>query len=127
MVDLTLSKQKLRAIIKKTVIVVLILSLASLFCKSQPVVFGLILGGGVSVVNLYILGRLVEAILQQPRATRMLTILGYIVQVTLLFGVVYFIATRELVHLGAFAIGFSAFIFGAFIETIFPSQHSPRD
>ena len=127
MVDLTLSKQKLRAIIKKTIIVVLILSLASLFYRSQPVVLGVILGGGVSVVNLYILGRLVEAILQQPRATRTLTILGYIVQVTLLFGVVYFVATREVVHLGAFAIGFSTFIFGAFIETLFPSLYSPQD
>ena len=127
MADLTLSKQKLRAIIKKTITVTIVLTLLSLFYKSKTVVFGIILGGVVSVLNLYILGKLVETIVQQPRATRILTIFGYLIQITVLFGIVYFVATREMVHLGAFAIGFSAFMFGAFIETVFPSHCSPQE
>ena len=67
MVDLSFSKQKLRAIIKKTLIVIVILALASLFYTSKPVVYGVILGGGVSVFNLFILGKLVEAILLSTR------------------------------------------------------------
>jgi hypothetical protein len=127
MVDLTFSKRKLRAIIKRTITVIVILALASLFYKSKPIAFGVILGGGVSVINLFVLGKLVEAILQQPRTTKTFTLLGYLVQIALLFGIVYFTATREMVHLGAFAIGFSAFMFGAFIETIFPSHYSPQE
>ena len=124
MVDLTASKQKLGTILRKTSYIVIIFIIVSLIHTSKAVTFGVILGGLLSLVNLFVLGRLVETMFQQTQSIVIMTILSVTILMALLFGVVYYVATHQTISLGAFAVGFSAFILGVFIDMIFPSPGS---
>ena len=122
MVDLTEAKQKFGAILRATFFIVIIFILISLLYKSKEITFGVTLGGLLSLINLIVLGRLVESMFQQVRSIVIMTILGVTILMVLLFVVVYYVATHEVISLGAFAVGFSAFILGVFIDMVFPSK-----
>ena len=121
MSDLTSAKQKLGAILRKTSYIVIIFVLVSLFYTSKAITFGVVLGGLLSLINLIVLGRLVETMFQQVQSIVIMTILSVTILMALLFGVVYYIATHQVISLGAFAVGFSAFILGVFVDMVFPS------
>ena len=124
MVDLTASKRKLGTIVRKTSYVVVAFIFLSLFYTSKSITLGVILGGFLSLVNLILLGRLVETMFQQAQSIVIMTFIGVTILILLLLGVVYYVATHELISLGAFAVGFSAFILGIFLDMIFPSSRS---
>lgn len=121
MVDLAIAKQKLGAIIRKTSYIVILFIVLSLVHKSKTVTLGVIIGGILSLVNLIVLGRLVETMFEQAQSIVIMTIIGVTALLAILFGVVYYVATHEVISLGAFAVGFSAFMLGVFFDMLFPS------
>lgn len=121
MVELAASKKKLYSIVKRTIVILILLVLLSLYYESAKISLGVLLGGTVSLVNILVIGKVVENIFKHDEPSKMPIVVGYVVKITLLFGMVYAIATYGIVDMLAFVIGFSAFIVSLFLETLFPS------
>lgn len=117
--------KRLGAIQKKTATVLFFLFLLSLIYKSPKVSLGVAVGGGLSLLNLGALGRIIESVFSQEKPSRALILWQYVVKLILLFGIIYLLVTYNLVNIIAFITGFSAFLFAALLEGLFPSGEPP--
>ena len=121
------SKKRLRSIQKKTAIILFFLLLLSLIYKSTKVSLGLAVGGGLSILNLAALGRIIESVFSQEKPSKALILWQYVIKLLFVFGIIYLLVTYNLVNIIAFITGFSAFLFAVLLEGLFPSDKSPTD
>ena len=120
-------KKKLYTIAKRAALVLLAFVLGSLFFESKKVFFGVTLGGGLSLANLLLSGKIVEGIFQKKTPNKAPIIIGYIIKILFLFGVLFFLITRGVINPIAFVVGFSSVFLAAGMETLFPSRGAPKD
>lgn len=113
-------KKRLASIEKKCLILILILSLVGAVWYSHKVFWGIVLGGAVSLLNIRVLIRIVEVIFSQHGGAKLLVVAQYIIKVLLLFGLVYFLVSKQVVSILAFLLGFSILLFAAMLECLFP-------
>ena len=125
--ELKESKKKLYTIEKRAALVLVIILLGSLFFESKKIFSGVALGGGLSLANLFLSGKIVEGIFQKRPPNKAPIIIGYIIKIVFLFGVLFFFITQGVINPIAFVVGFSSVFLAAGIETVFPTRSAPQD
>ena len=116
------AKKILGSIQKKTVAVLLFLLLLSLIYKSIKISSGIAAGGCLSLINLRLLGRIIENVFSQEKPSKALIVWQYVIKLAVLFSAIYLLVTYHLVDIIAFIVGFSAFLFALLWEGLFPSR-----
>ena len=116
------TKKKLVASEKRALIFLFFLAAASLFFESKKIFLGVLIGGGLSLVNIVILGKIGEKVFQQSCPRKTPVIITYIIKIIILFGVLFFLVSQEVVNLFAFIVGFSTVLLIVSFESVFPSQ-----
>jgi len=116
------TKKKLVASEKRALIILFFLAAASLFFESKKIFFGVLIGGGLSLVNIVILSKIGEKVFQQSSPRKTPVIITYIIKIIILFGVLFFLVSQEVVNIFAFIVGFSMVLLIVGFESIFPSQ-----
>ena len=116
------SKKKLSSIQKKTAVVLFFLLLVSLIYRSTKISLGIAMGGCLSLINVGVLGRIIESIFSQEKPSKALIVWQYVIKLIVLFGAIYLLVTFHLVNIIAFIVGFSAFLFALLWEGLFPSR-----
>ncbi len=119
------SKKRLGAIQKKTAAVLLFLLLLSLIYKSPKVSLGIAIGGCLSILNIGVLGRIIDILFSQEKPSKAVIVRQYVVKLIVLFGTIYLLVTYHLVNIIAFIVGFSAFLFVLLLEGLFPPREPP--
>ena len=117
------SKKKLFSIEKKTLIALVFLVLGSLFFESKKILLGIIIGGGLSLANIIILGKIGEGIFLKTRSSKTSILASYVAKMIVLFGLLFLLITKDIVNIIAFAIGFSSVFLAMGLEIIFPAQN----
>ena len=113
------TKKKLAASEKRGLIVLFFLAAGSLFFGSTKIFFGVLIGGGLSLANIVILGKIGEKVFQQTSPRRAPVIIIYIIKMMILLGVLFFLVTNEVVNIFAFITGFSIILLSVGLESIF--------
>jgi len=116
------TKKKLVVSEKRALIFLFFLAAASLFFESKKIFLGVLIGGGLSLVNIVILSKIGEKVFQQSSPRKTPVIITYIIKIIILFGVLFFLVSQEVVNLFAFIVGFSTVLLIVGFESIFPSQ-----
>jgi hypothetical protein len=116
------TKKKLVASEKRALIVLFFLAAASLFFESKKIFFGVLIGGGLSLVNIVILSKIGEKVFQQSSPRKTPVIITYIIKIIILFGVLFFLVSQEVVNIFAFIVSFSMVLLIVSFESIFSSQ-----
>jgi small-conductance mechanosensitive channel len=116
------TKKKLVVSEKRALIFLFFLAAASLFFESKKIFLGVLIGGGLSLVNIVILSKIGEKVFQQSSPRKTPVIITYIIKIIILFGVLFFLVSQEVVNLFAFIVGFSTVLLIVSFESIFPSQ-----
>ena len=117
------TKKKLVALEKRALIILFFLSAASLFFHSKKIFWGVLIGGGLSLVNIVILSKIGEKVFQQSSPRKTPVVIIYIIKIIILFGALpYFLFKYKIVDFFAFIAGFSIILLIVSLESIFPSQ-----
>lgn len=116
------TKKKLVASEKRALIILFFLAAASLFFESKKIFFGVLIGGGLSLVNIVILSKIGEKVFQQNSLRKTPIVITYIIKIIILFGVLFFLVSYKIVNIFAFIAGFSIILLIIGLESIFPSQ-----
>jgi hypothetical protein len=117
------TKKKLIASEKKALIILFFLAAASLFFESKKIFLGVLIGGGLSLLNIVILRKIGEKVFQQSSPRKTLVIITYTIKMIILFGVLFFLVKYNVVNIFAFIVGFSIILLIIIgFESIFPSQ-----
>jgi|GEM_PF-1260861 len=116
------TKKKLAASEKRALIFLFFLAAASLFFESKKIFLGVLIGGGLSLVNIVILSKIGEKVFQQSSPRKTPVIITYIIKIIILFGVLFFLVSQEVVNIFAFIVGFSTVLLIVGFESIFSSQ-----
>jgi len=116
------TKKKLVALEKRALIFLIFLVALSLFFESKKIFLGVLIGGGLSLVNIVILRKIGEKVFQQSSPRKTPVIITYIIKMIILFGVLFFLVSQEVVNVFAFIFGFSMVLLIVGFESIFPSQ-----
>jgi hypothetical protein len=115
-------KQALWSIQKKTAVILLVMLIGSGFYRSGKVTIGVLLGGIISLGNLTVLGKIIENIYSQERPNRFLITCQYVLKLSLLYGLIYFLIINNVMNIIAFVCGFSVFLLGVITESLFPAR-----
>jgi len=111
------------AIEKRSVQVLALFLVASLWWQSWPISGGLILGGGVALLNFRWLWRIMEKVLfDQKWVHGIQALLKFIVLVFVIFLIVRFAEVNPI----AFVVGISATLLGIFFEVIRESLRAEK-
>jgi Bacterial ATP synthase I. len=121
------TKKKLIASEKRALIILFFLAAASLFFESKKIFLGVLIGGGLSLVNIVILSKIGEKVFQQGSPRKTPVVITYIIKIIILFGVLFFLVSHELVNIFAFIVGFSIILLIVGVESIFPSQKTTNN
>jgi len=121
---LNIARKQLSSIQRKTVFIIFFLLLISLFYRSIEISAGIVMGGILSLVNLKVLGRIIENVFHQGSPSKGLIVWQYVIKLILFFGIIYIIITYHLVDIVAFIVGFSAFMLALLLEGIFPPRET---
>lgn len=114
------TKKKLAASEVRALIILLLLAAASLYCfESKKIFFGVLIGGGLSLINIIILGKVGERIFQQSTPRKAPIVATYLIKIIMLFGVLFFLVRYEVVNIFAFITGFTIIILSIGFESIF--------
>lgn len=116
------TKKKLAASEKRALIILFFLAAASLFFESKKIFLGVLIGGGLSLANIVILSKIGEKVFQQNSPRKTPVVITYIIKMIILFGVLFFLVSHEVVNIFAFIVGFSIILLSVGLESIFPSQ-----
>jgi hypothetical protein len=116
------TKKKLVASEKRALVILIFLSTASLVFESKKIFFGVLIGGGLSLVNIVILSKIGEKFFQQSSPRKTPLIITYIIKIIMLFGVLFFLVSHKVVNIFAFIIGFSVILLIFGLESTFSSQ-----
>jgi ABC-type multidrug transport system fused ATPase/permease subunit len=119
------AKKRLGAIQKKTAAVLFFLLLLSLIYKSTKVSLGIAIGGCLSILNIGVLGRIIDILFSQEKPSKAVIVRQYVIKLIVLFGTIYLLVTYHLVNIIAFIVGFSAFLFVLLLEGLFPPREPP--
>jgi hypothetical protein len=117
------AKRALWSIQKKTAVILLIMLLGSGFFQSLKITLGVFLGGLISLGNLTVLGKIIENIYSQEKPNKFLIICQYVLKLSLLYGIIYFLIMNKVMDIFAFICGFSGFLLGIIIESLFPTRY----
>jgi len=117
------SKKKLFSIEKKTLIALVFLVLGSLFFESKKILLGIIIGGGLSLANIIILGKIGEGTFLKTRSSKTSILASYIAKMIVLFGLLFLLITKDIVNIVAFVVGFSSVFLAVCLEGISPAQN----
>ena len=115
--------QKLVTIEKRSAQFLILLLLASLWFQSGSVSLGLILGGGVAILNFRWLWRIVEKVLFEQKKFYGVQALGKFILLTI---VVFLILRYIAVNPTAFIVGLSTLVVGIFFEVFRQSLPQER-
>lgn len=118
-------RKRLAAIEKKCLFLIILLSLVAAVWYSGKAFWGIIMGGVTSLLNIRVLVRIAEAVFTHQGTGKLLIVSQYVIKVGLLFGLVYFLVTKQVVSILAFLIGFSVLLIAALIECLYPYKHQP--
>ena len=120
------TKNKLATSEKRAFIILIFLSATSLVFESKKIFLGVLIGGGLSLINIVILGKIGEKFFQQsnPRKTSM--IITYLIKIIILFGVLFFLVSHKIVNIFAFIASFSIILLVFGLESTFSSP-KPTD
>jgi hypothetical protein len=121
------AKRALWAIQKKTTVVLLIILLGSSIYRSGKITLGIMLGGLISLCNLTVLGRIIENVYSQERPNKSLVVCQYVIKLILLYVVIYFLISHNVVDAIGFVCGFSVFLLGIVIEGLFPTRYPTKN
>jgi len=121
------TKKKLVASEKRALIALFFLAAASLFFESKKIFLGVLIGGGLSLINIVILSKIGEKVFQQSSPRKTPVVITYIIKMIILFGVLFFLVSHELVNIFAFIVGFSIILLIVGLESIFPSQKTTNN
>lgn len=113
-------RKRLASIEKKCILLILLLSLVAALWYSHKEFWGIILGGVVSLLNVRVLVRIAEALFSHQGSGKLLVMSQYVIKAVLLFGLVYFLVSKQVVSILAFLIGFSVLLLAAIIECLSP-------
>ena len=116
------TKKKLVVSEKRALIFLFFLAAASLFFESKKIFLGVLLGGGLSLINIVILSKIGEKVFQQSSPRKTPVIITYVIKIIILFGVLFFLVSQEVVNLFAFIVGFSTVLLIVGFESVFSSQ-----
>jgi len=116
------TKKKLVVSEKRALIFLFFLAAASLFFESKKIFLGVLIGGGLSLINIVILSKIGEKVFQQSSPRKTPVIITYVIKIIILFGVLFFLVSQEVVNLFAFIVGFSTVLLIVGFESVFPSQ-----
>jgi hypothetical protein len=116
------TKKKLAASEKKALVILVLLSAASLYFKSKQIFLGVLIGGGLSLVNIVMLSKLGEKVFQQNSPRKTAIAITYTIKIIILFGALFFLVNYKIIDVFAFIIGFSIILLIIGFENIFPSQ-----
>jgi hypothetical protein len=116
------TKKKLVTAEKRALIILIFLVAASLFFESKKIFFGVLIGGGLSLVNIVALSKIGEKVFQQKNPRKSPVIITYLIKIIIFFGVLFFLVSHEIINIFAFIVGFSIIIFIIGLESIFPPQ-----
>lgn len=110
-------KRRLRVIEKGSVLLLLIG--CAPFYKNTEVVFGILSGGLVSVINIKVITRITEGIFKQEALVKKRALIyQYIFKMVFLFATIWLLVHHQLINLVAFSIGFSIFILIIIIDRL---------
>jgi hypothetical protein len=116
-------RQKLVAIEKRSAQVLILLLLASLWFQNWPISLGLILGGGVAILNFRWLWRIVEKVLfEQNKFYVIQALIKFMVLVFAVFLILRYITVNPV----AFIVGVSTLVVGILFEAYRQSLPSER-
>ena len=117
MINLSEPKTKINRIKIVTMIIVILLGIGSIFFFQSPGVFwGIVTGGCFSLINLWILERIVENLFYQKRPKKAALLWHYVIKTTILLGVLYLLFKYTEINMLAIAVGFSALLIAIAIE-----------
>jgi len=116
------TKKKLVESEKRALFILFFLAAASLFFESKKIFFGVLIGGGLSLINIVVLSKTGEKVFQQSSPRKTPVVITYIIKLIILFGVLFFLVSHEVVDIFAFIAGFSIILLIISLESIFPSQ-----
>lgn len=115
-------KKKLKSLGIKALVILAVVTIISFFYDSPKIILGIVVGGVLSLGNLLLLARVGESIFRQEQPNKTPIIAAYVIKMALLFGLLYFLITRNIVDILAFVIGFSSIFIALGIEIIFPPR-----
>ena len=116
------TKKRLATSEKRAFFILIFFSAASYFFTSKKFVLGVLIGGGLSLLNIIALSKIGENVFKQSSPRKTPAVIAYLVKIIILFGVLFFLITHELINIFAFIIGFSVILLIIGLEIIFPSQ-----
>ncbi|HJX31606.1 MAG TPA: ATP synthase subunit I [Thermodesulfobacteriota bacterium] len=116
------TKKKFIASEKRALIILFFLAAASLFFESKKIFFGVLIGGGLSLINIVILSKIGEKVFQQSNPRKTPVVITYIIKIIILFGALFFLVSHEVVSIFAFIVSFSIILLIVGFESIFSSQ-----
>jgi small-conductance mechanosensitive channel len=96
----------------------------SYFFVSKKVFFGVFIGGVLSLLNIVVLSVIGEKVFKQKNPRKTLVIISYLIKIIILFGVLYFLISHEVINIFAFIAGFSIMILIIGFGIFFSSQHN---
>src|SRR4030043_2416755 len=96
------TKKKFVASEKKALIILFFLAAASLFFESKKFFLGVLIGGGLSLINIVILSKIGERVFQQSSPRKTPVVVTYIGKMIILFGALFFLISHEVVNIFAF-------------------------
>ncbi len=115
--------KKLIAIEKRSVQLLLLLLLASLWFQDWSISLGLILGGGVAILNFRWLWRIVEKVLfEQKKFYGIQVLMKFILVGVLVFFILRYLAVNPI----AFIVGLSSLVLGILFEVFRESLRPER-
>lgn len=121
------TKKRLAASEKRALIILFFLSAASLFFHSKKIFWGVLIGGGLSLVNIVILSKIGEKVFQQNSPRKTPVVITYIIKIIILFGALpYFLFKHKIVDFFAFIAGFSIILLIVGLESISPRKKQPN-
>lgn len=97
---------RLASIEKKNLMILPVLTLGSIWCQSPRVTLGVLLGGGIAILNFWLLRRIIQGGLRS-RENRPAFAISYVLKFTALAVVVYLIVCFHVVDALGFVIGLS--------------------
>jgi hypothetical protein len=116
------TKKKLVASEKRALIILFFLAAVSFFFDSKKIFLGVLIGGGLSLANIVILSKIGEKVFQQSGPRKTPVIITYLIKMIILFGVLFFLVSHNIVDIFAFIVGFSIILLIVGFESMFPSQ-----
>jgi nitrate reductase NapE component len=106
---------RLTSIERNNTIILLVLTLGSLCCKSHTVTLGVLLGGVIVILNFWLLRRIVEGGLRKSK-NRPALVMSYFLKFAALVAVIFWVIYSGIVDTLGFVVGLSTVFIGIALD-----------